>query len=302
MEKLISVIVPMYYEEEVISHTYVRLTDVLSKIKYAYEIIFVDDGSKDNTYNIIKDIADKDKNVKCLKLSRNFGHQSAVTAGLFYAKGDAIVIIDADLQDPPEVIPKMIEKWEDGVMVCYGVREKRQGETKFKLLSAKLFYTVLDRLSDVAIPKDTGDFRLIDKKVLEQFKNMPEHNRFIRGMISFVGFRQEPLYYIRDERFAGETKYPLKKMIRFAFNGIVSFSAKPLKSIYYISMIPLFVSIIFFVISIVKMQMLQFYLGLFSFFFFLCVFSVAIVAQYISRIYDEAKGRQLYIIEETLNL
>lgn len=199
MNKLISIVVPMYYEQEVIRHTYKRLHNVLSNENYKYEIIFVDDGSEDNTFDIVKEIAENDKNVKCIKLSRNFGHQLAVTAGIFNANGDCVILIDADLQDPPEVIPDMLRKWEDGIMVCYGVREKREGETKFKLFSAKCFYNILSWLSDIEIPRNVGDFRLMDKQVCEEFKKMPEHNRFIRGMISFIGFSQEPIYYIRDE-------------------------------------------------------------------------------------------------------
>lgn len=301
MDKLISVVVPMYFEEEVITYTYDRLTDVLKQTKYRYEIIFVDDGSLDNTFSIVKDIADKDKNVKIIKFSRNFGHQSAVTAGIFESRGDAVILIDADLQDPPEVILEMINLWEDGVMVCYGKRKKRNGESAFKLVTAKAFYRVLDYLSDIKIPTDTGDFRLMDRKVVEAFKQMPEHNQFVRGMVSFIGFRQEPVYYERDERFAGVTKYPLKKMIKFATNGIISFSNKPLQLIQVLAVFSLIVSIFSCIFAVHKNINTMYVLSIVSFFSSLILYSIAIVGVYISRIYDEEKNRPRYLIEDKIN-
>lgn len=301
MDKTISVVIPMYFEEEVISHTYDRLTNVLKNVNYNYELIFVDDGSLDNTFKIVSDIAKNDKKVKIIKFSKNFGHQNAVTAGIFNATGDAVVLIDADLQDPPEIIPLMIEQWEQGVMVCYGKRESREGETFFKLLSAKMFYRVLDYMSDVKIPTDTGDFRLMDRKVCEAFKQMPEHNRFVRGMISFIGFKQEAVYYKRDERFAGETKYPLKKMIQFATNGIIAFSSKPLKLISTFSALSFIVFIISIVFAIINSSTLLYVLSIVSFFSSLIMQSMAIIGTYILRIYDEDKNRPLYFIDEKVN-
>ena len=227
--KKLSVIVPMYYEEEVAYEFYNRLKNVVQKIDFNYEIIFINDGSKDNTLMILKSISNEDSNVRIIDFSRNFGHQVAVTAGILNCEGDLAVVIDADLQDPPELIVDMIEKWEKGFDVVYAKRKTRKGESKFKLVTAKYFYKILSNLADIEIPRDTGDFRLIDKKVIESFKKMPEKNRFIRGMISWVGFKQTFVEYNRDERFAGETKYPLKKMIKFATDGIISFSSKPLK-------------------------------------------------------------------------
>ena len=228
--KKISIVVPMYYEEEVAKECYSRLKGILEKIEnYNYEIIFINDGSKDKTLPILMEIAEKDKNVKVISFARNFGHQCAVTAGLQYVTGDAIVIIDADLQDPPELIPDMLKLWEDGNDVIYGKRKSREGESKFKLLTASMFYKTLNALSDVEIPKDTGDFRLVDRKVVDVINSLPEHNKFLRGLFSWVGFKQTPFEYERKERFAGKTKYPLKKMLKLAQDGIFSFSTKPLR-------------------------------------------------------------------------
>ena len=211
--KKVSVVIPMYYEQEVAEVCYKRVKKVLDELKekYEHEIIFINDGSKDKTLDILQDIAKVDKNVKIISFSRNFGHQAAVTAGLKYVTGDAIIIIDADLQDPPELIPDMIEKWEQGYEVIYGKRKKRNGESAFKLLTAKAFYTALNKLSDVDIPGDTGDFRLVDKKVVDVINSLPEHNKFLRGLFSWVGFEQYEYEYERKERYAGTTKYPLKK-------------------------------------------------------------------------------------------
>ena len=209
--KKISLVIPMYYEEQVAKECYNRVTKVLKALKnYEYEVIFVNDGSKDKTLEILEEIANNDKNIKIISFSRNFGHQAAVTAGLKYVTGDAIVIMDADLQDPPELIPDMLTKWEEGYEVIYGKRKTREGESAFKLFTAKAFYDTLNKLSDVEIPKDTGDFRLVDKKVVDVINSLPEHNKFLRGLFSWVGFKQFAYEYERKERFAGKTKYPLK--------------------------------------------------------------------------------------------
>ena len=228
--KKVSVVIPMYYEEEVAQECYDRMVTILKKLEnYEYEIIFVNDGSKDKTLEILEEIASKDENVKVISFSRNFGHQAAVTAGIKEVTGDAVVIIDADLQDPPELIPDMLKYWEEGNEVIYGKRKTRKGESAFKLLTAKMFYKTLNALSDVEIPKDTGDFRLVDRKVIDVVNSMPEHNKFLRGLFSWVGFKQMPYEYERQERFAGKTKYPLKKMLKLASDGIIGFSTKPLK-------------------------------------------------------------------------
>ena len=216
MSKLISVVIPMYFEEENVMDCYTRLGYVLKNREY--ELIFVNDGSTDRTLPLLEELAEKDKRVKVISFSRNFGHQMAVSAGIEHARGDGVVLIDADLQDPPEVILEMIAKWEEGYDVVYGKRAKREGESAFKKVTAKLFYRFLDKMSDVKIPRDTGDFRLMDRKVVNALLAMPEKNRFIRGMVSWVGFRQTAVTYVRNPRLKGETKYPLKKMLKFAMD------------------------------------------------------------------------------------
>jgi len=228
---LITVITPMYNEEAVIAESYRRLKAVMEKTGEAYELIYVNDGSADRTMEIMAEFAAADEHICLIDFSRNFGHQAAVTAGLEHAKGDAVVIIDADLQDPPELIPQMIEKWREGYEVVYGKREERDGETAFKKLTAALYYRLLYWLCDGQIPRDTGDFRLMDRKAVDAVNNMPEKSRFMRGMVAWVGFKQYPLCYHREQRFAGETKYTMKKMLRLAVDGITAFSFKPLRLI-----------------------------------------------------------------------
>ena len=309
--KKISVVVPMYYEEEVAKECYSRLKNILGKIEnYNYEIIFINDGSKDKTLPILKEIAEKDKNVKIISFSRNFGHQCAVTAGLQYVTGDAIVIIDADLQDPPELIPEMLKLWEDGNEVIYGKRKSREGESRFKLLTASMFYKTLNALSDVEIPKDTGDFRLVDRKVVDVINSLPEHNKFLRGLFSWVGFKQTPFEYERKERFAGKTKYPLKKMLKLAQDGIFSFSTKPLRIVGTMGIISIAISIIILIYAILSyifnwnnltagwtslMVTMTFLSGM-------ILISLWMIGEYIGRIYDETKRRPQYIIEKTINI
>ena len=226
---LCSVVVPMYNEEAVVCETYKRLTGVMEKTGYTYEIVFVNDGSRDKTAALINEICDRDKRVKLIDFSRNFGHQIAITAGMDYSSGQCVVVIDGDLQDPPELIPEMIEKWKSGFDVVYGKRISRKGETFFKKFTAAAYYRFLRSMTDVNIPVDTGDFRLIDRKVCDALKQVRERNRYVRGLISWLGFRQTAIEFEREERFAGETKYPLKKMLSFAWDGITSFSVKPLE-------------------------------------------------------------------------
>lgn len=240
----ISVIIPMYNEELVIEECYKRLKENITKLKkYDYELIFINDGSKDKTLEKIKELAKQDTNLKIVSFSRNFGHQAAVTAGLKEVTGDAIVIIDADLQDPPESIPDMVKLWEAGNEVIYGKRKSRKGESYFKLFTAKMFYKTLNALSDVEIPQDTGDFRLVDRKVVDTINKLPEHNKFLRGLFSWVGYKQVPYEYERQERFAGKTKYPLNKMLKLASDGIISFSTKPLKLVGALGIISIIISI-----------------------------------------------------------
>ena len=308
--KKISVVIPMYYEEKVVTECYNRLKNVLEKLNnYDYELIFVNDGSQDNTLNLLEEIATQNKKVKVISFSRNFGHQAAVTAGLKFITGDAIVIIDADLQDPPERIPEMLKLWENGYEVIYGKRKSRKGESAFKLLTAKMFYTTLSALSNVEIPKDTGDFRLVDRKVVDVVNQLPEHNKFLRGLFSWVGYKQTPFEYERQERFAGKTKYPLKKMLKLASDGIISFSTKPLKIVGYIGILSILLSIAILIYSLISfafklndltagwtsiMVTVTFFAGI-------QLISVWIMSEYVGRIYDETKKRPEYIIDKKIN-
>ncbi len=309
--KKLSIVIPMYYEEEVVNECYNRLEKVLTNLNgYDYEIIFVNDGSKDKTLELLSEIAKNNQKVKILSFSRNFGHQAAVTAGLQYVTGDVILIIDADLQDPPELIPDMLKLWEEGNEVIYGERKSREGESKFKLFTASMFYKTLNALSDVEIPKNTGDFRLVDRKVVDTINSMPEHNKFLRGLFSWVGYKQYAFKYERKERFAGKTKYPLKKMLKLAADGIIGFSTKPLKLLGGLGILSIFIS---FIILIYALLSFAFDWGTLTpgwtslmvaitFFAGIQLLSVWILSEYIGRIYDESKQRPQYIIDKTINI
>ena len=309
--KKISVVIPMYYEEEVVDICYKRVVNNLKKLsdKYSYEIIFINDGSKDSTLEILKKIASNDDNVKIISFSRNFGHQAAVTAGIRNVTGDAIIIMDADLQDPPELFEGMIEKWEEGYEVVYGKRKTREGESIFKLLTARMFYNTLNKLSEIEIPKDTGDFRLVDRKVIDVIATLPEHNKFLRGLFSWVGFNQYAYEYNRANRVAGKTKYPFKKMFKLATDGILSFSAKPLKIVGAIGIFSVIVSIIILIYSIVsymfKLNSLTpgwtSIMCTMTFIGGIILISLWMIGEYIARIYEESLGRPEYIIDELIN-
>src|SRR5690606_20963810 len=223
----LSVIAPVYNEAGNIDELYRRVIEVLDTTGETWEFILVNDGSYDGSAEEMRAVQARDPRVRVINFARNFGHQNAVTAGTDYARGDAVVIIDADLQDPPEVILQLLDKWREGYHVVYAVRSERKGESWFKKFTAKLFYRLIYRIAEIDIPVDTGDFRLMDRQVVDALKAMPEHNRFIRGMTSWVGFRQTGVYYVRQERHAGETKYPLRKMLRFALDAITGFSYFP---------------------------------------------------------------------------
>ena len=298
--KKISVVIPMYFEEDVVNECYNRTKNVLNKLSlYEHEIIFINDGSKDKTLELLEKISQNDNNVKIISFSRNFGHQAAVTAGLKFATGDAVVIMDADMQDPPEVIEEMVKLWEEGNEVIYAKRKVREGETKFKLFTAKMFYKMLNSLSDTEIPKDTGDFRLADKKVIEVINQLPEHNKFLRGLFSWVGFKQIPLEYERKERFAGKTKYPLKKMLKLASDGIISFSTKPLKIVGGLGIISVVISIIILIYSILSFvlkwnNLTAGWTSIMCTMTFLSgtiLISLWMIGEYIARIYDETKRK-----------
>ncbi|WPC42397.1 glycosyltransferase family 2 protein [Clostridium sp. JS66] len=303
-----SIVVPLYNEELVVQETYRRLKSVMDSTKENYEILFVNDGSKDKTVDIVKDICRNDGRIKLINFSRNFGHQAAITAGMDMALGAAIVVIDADLQDPPEVILEMIKKWKEGYEVVYGKRAKREGETFFKKFTAKAFYRLLKSMTTIDIPVDTGDFRLIDRKVCDALISLPEKNRYVRGLVSWVGYKQTCVEFVRQERFAGETKYPLKKMMKLALDGITSLSYKPLVISGYLGVLT-FIAGIFSTIGVIINQFingrnivsLPLILSINVTMFGLVLGCIGIMGQYIGRIFDESKGRPIYIIDSTIN-
>lgn len=302
-----SIIVPMYNEQEVIQESYRQLKGAMDKLSAPYELLFVNDGSRDKTMEIMRAIAKEDETVKIIDFARNFGHQTAVTAGMAHAAGQQIAIIDADLQDPPELLGEMFAKLDEGYDVVYGQRKKREGESFFKLFSARMFYKVINKLTGNMVPMDTGDFRVISRRVLLQMNAMPEHNRFLRGMGSWVGFSQYAFMYERHERFAGETKYPLKKMIRLAKDGIISFSQKPLEMLTTAGVLFAAVALLWLLIQLILliagaevpvwMPGVAFN-GLFT---GVLLGALGIMGEYVGRIYDEAKGRPLYTIREYIN-
>ena len=304
---LISIVVPCYNEEGVIAETHRRLLQVLNaQSGIESEILYIDDGSRDQTWPILQTLPSSERvTIRALTLSRNFGHQLAVSAGIERAKGDAVVLIDADLQDPPEVLPEMIREWQSGYEVVYGVRTERDGESAFKRITAAMFYRLINRLSEVPIPVDTGDFRLMDRKVVDALMAMPEHDRFIRGMVSWLGFRQKALPYKRDARWAGETKYPLSKMIKFALTAISSFSTSPLKiaswvgfaasgaavlGMLYVLGLRMFTST--WVEGWTALMLAVLFIGGIQ------LLVLGIMGEYIGRIYGEAKRRPLFLIRE----
>ncbi len=302
-----SIIAPIYNEEGNIQTLYDRICGVMDSMGEPWELVTVNDGSRDRSLELLEAVAAKDSRIKIVNFARNFGHQIAVTAGLDYAAGDAVVVIDADLQDPPEMILEMIERWKAGYHVVYAVREERKGESWFKLLTAKVFYRMIYRITDVDIPLDTGDFRLMDAKVVGVLRQMREHNRFIRGMTSWVGFKQTGISYVREARQWGETKYPFRKMVRFAMDAVTSFSYFPLQMMVYFSFVLGILAVLAIpVISILRLMLgfdflggqvttivLLLIIGAFQLFF------LFILGQYVARIYDEARGRPLYVVATT---
>lgn len=308
MKKLYSVVIPVFNEEEVIEITYNRLTEVMKSLDGDYELIFVNDGSRDRTQLIMEGLAANDRHVRLLEFSRNFGHQIAITAGMDYAQGDAIVVIDADLQDPPELIPQMIAKWKEGFEVVYGQRLKRKGETLFKKCTAAAFYRLLRFLTNINIPMDAGDFRLIDRQVAEVLKRIREKNRFVRGLVSWVGFRQTALEYIREERQAGETKYPLKKMVRLALDGILSFADWPLKVASYLAWVIITASLVMIVYIVLpssafyREAVWPAFMAVLLLMNGILMAILGAIGEYISRIYDESRNRPLYILRNQAEL
>lgn len=305
MKPVLSVVVPVFNEELSIEASYVRLTEVLEGLDDSYELIFVNDGSKDRSADLLRKIAVTDTRVSLINFSRNFGHQMAITAGVDYARGEAIVVIDADLQDPPEVIPLMVEKWREGYDVVYGQRLSRQGEHFLKKTTAAWFYRLLKRITEIDIPLDTGDFRLISRQVAEVLRGLREQSRFVRGMVSWIGFRQIGIPFARQERFAGQTNYTLRKMLGLAVNGIVSFSSLPLRIASYVGVIVAFMG---FILGLYGIFLKVFthatlvgwtsLLVAISFIGGVQLMVLGIIGEYISKIYDETRKRPLYVVAE----
>ncbi len=301
-----SVVIPAFNEEPVIAETYKRLKKVMDEIGEPYELIFINDGSSDRTGEILDEIHHQDRNLKVIHFARNFGHEAATTAGLDHALGQGIVIIDADLQDPPELIPAMIEKWKEGFDVVYGKRKQRKGESVFKKTTSALFYRFLQRMTEINMPADVGDFRLIDRKVADALKNIREKNRYMRGIISWVGFRQTAIEFVREERWAGETKYNVKKLLRLAWDAITAFSYKPLKIATYLGFILSGISFIYLLIVIFEKVFTQktvpgwaSLMAISLFFNGVVLIMLGLLGEYIGRIYEETKDRPLYIIYKT---
>lgn len=301
----LSVVIPCYNEEDGLLELHRRVSAVCKNcVGESYEIVLVNDGSKDQTWSIMQSLVVQDDKLVAVNLSRNYGHQLALSAGLQVCSGERIFIIDADLQDPPELLSKMMERMDDGCEVVYGQRIKRDGETAFKKATAFTFYRLLNRLVDIDIPRDTGDFRLISRRAVQVLNNMPEQHRFIRGMVSWIGLRQEPLPYERAARFAGETKYPLSKMIRFAIDAVTGFSIKPLKMASYLGVCFGLTSLL-----LICYVMAQFFMGhtvqgwtslavIILVLGSVQLFVIGIMGEYLGRLYMESKGRPLYVIQE----
>lgn len=303
----ITVVVPCFNEQETVAECHRRLTEVLTSINAWYEIVYVDDGSSDKTLIELQAIYGSDPNVAIVELSRNFGHQTAVSAGIELATGDVVIITDADLQDPPELITRMLEVWAEGYEVVYGVRETRKGESGFKLWTAKAFYRLINALSDVAIPADTGDFRLLDRKAVEAIKSMPERHRFLRGMCSWIGFRQYGLKYARGPRIAGTTKYPIRKMMNLGLDGIASFSTLPLRLVAGLGFLTAALSIIGIIYALIVRLFTHTWVAGWTISFIgmlllggVQMMCIGIVGEYVGRIYAETKRRPLYLARSVL--
>lgn len=310
MNLKVSVIAPCYNEEAVIETTYDRLTKVMSSAGFAdYELVFINDGSRDNTLNLLEKFASNDPHVMVVSFSRNFGHQPAVSAGIHHATGDVAVIIDSDLQDPPEIIPEMVKlHLEQKANVVYGVRDSRKGETWFKKVTAKMFYRFINSLSEVKLPLDTGDFRLIDRKVMDMFKKFPERSKYIRGLITWIGFKQVPIHYNRDARLAGETKYPLSKMIKFATTGLLYFSKKPLKLAMNLGFFSIVIGLLLSLYTLVTRILVlnnpvpgwASLMIAVIFFGGIQLLTIGVLGEYLGSMFDEMKGRPEYIVDRVI--
>ncbi|HXT70234.1 MAG TPA: glycosyltransferase family 2 protein [Vicinamibacterales bacterium] len=302
---LVSLVVPVFNEEEVIGVFYERASTALAAIPgMSYELIFIDDGSRDTSLKQLLAFAAKNPRVKVIKFSRNFGHQIAISAGIDLAKGDCVAVIDADLQDPPEVIVEMVDQWRAGFDVVYGVRSDRAGETRFKLWTASVFYRMLGRLTNIHIPPNVGDFRLMSRRVVDQVKTLREKDRFVRGLVSWVGFPQTGVTYKRDARYAGETKYPFRKMLKFSFDGITSFSTVPLKLATWMGTVTAIIGLLF-LIGVFVAKFLGYTIQGWTTIMVAVLFlgsvqliCLGILGEYLGRVFNEVKPRPMYVIEE----
>jgi dolichol-phosphate mannosyltransferase len=299
-----SVVAPVFNEEQLLPEFYRRVINVMEPLGEPFELVLVNDGSRDRTIEIMRELHEKDPRVKIVNFSRNFGHQLAITAGTDYARGQAVAVIDSDLQDPPEVIAEMIQRWREGYQVIYGVRSEREGETAFKLATASFFYRLIKRITSINIPADTGDFRLMDRRVVDALKSMREHHRFMRGLSVWVGFKQTGVTYKRDARKAGETKYPLQKMIRFALDAITSFSYVPLQLATYTGFVGAALGLLL-IVAVIVLRLAGNELAgqattLIAVLFMggVQLIFLGIIGEYLGRIYDEVKRRPLYIVAE----
>ena len=305
---LISLVVPVYNESQVIGAFYRRASAALAELAgFDYEILFVDDGSRDDSYDQLVAFAAQDTHVRVLKFSRNFGHQIAITAGIDHAQGDCVVVIDADLQDPPEVVAKMVEQWQAGFDVVYGVRSERDGETAMKLFTASLFYRLMGKVAHLQIPANVGDFRLMSRRAVDQLKLLKEKDRFVRGLVSWIGFRQTGVLYHRDKRYAGETKYPYRKMIKFAMDGIASFSTAPLKLATWLGYASSFLAFLYLISVFVQKYILQNTVQGWATIMVAIMFlggvqliCLGILGEYLGRVFNEVKPRPMYILEELI--
>ena len=300
-----SIIAPIWNELENLPELHKRVAEVMDSTGEPWELVLIDDGSTDGSTDLLRELRKQDERIRVVIFARNHGHQIAVTAGMDYSRGDAVIVIDADLQDPPEVILELIEKWKEGYEVVFAQRASREGESFFKLFTAKAFYRIINKLTDIEIPLDTGDFRLLDRKVVDVMNSMREHHRFLRGMSSWVGFKQTGVQYHRAARFAGETHYPLKKMLKLASTAITGFSTVPLQLAMYLGFISAGLSFLAIpVVFIARLFTASAYLGqattliVVLFLGGIQLISLGILGEYIGRLYDEVRGRPLYVVRE----
>ncbi len=307
MTPTISIVLPVFNEAQTLPVLHARLAGVMRRLGESYELVFVNDGSRDGSLELLKRLAAEDANSKVVSLSRNFGHQMAITCGLDRAHGAAVIVMDADLQDPPELIPMLIEKWREGYDVVYAIREQRQGESLFKRATAALFYRLIRKLSRIEIPADTGDFRLLSRRAVEALRATTERNRFVRGLVGWIGYRQTGVRFVREERAAGETKYPFRKMLKFAIDGITSFSFVPLQMATYCGFLISGVSFLYIVYAVLQKLLtdrpVTGWTSLIVAMLFLGgvqLITLGVIGEYVGRIYEEVKQRPLYLVDEMI--